>query len=122
MKLTPFGAAMRLSRLKYRIRQNVMAPAMGLSEQYLSAVETGRKPVHDELLEASIKFFQQIDAGFDADALRTAADQSRRQVCVEALGFEAKALVASLARHLEQFKDMDQAEEVLRLENLLGLK
>lgn len=81
---------MRLSRLKHRIRQNVMAPAIGLSVQYLSAVETGRKPVHDELLEASIKFFQQIDAGFDADALRAAADQSRRQVSVEALGVRAK--------------------------------
>lgn len=98
-----------------------MAPAMGLSEQYLSAVETGRKPVHDELLDSSIKFFRQIDAGFDADALRTAADQSRRQVSVEALGSEAKALVANLARH-GAVQRYGRVEEVLRLENLLGLK
>jgi transcriptional regulator with XRE-family HTH domain len=49
-KLTDFGKAIRKLRIDYDTNLNELATSIGVSSAFLSAVETGKKPISAELI------------------------------------------------------------------------
>lgn len=119
MEITPFGQAVRLARLKVRKRLNEMAAAMGLSDSYLSAVETGRKPVNEDVVSRAIQYFTSLDGDFDGRSLHEAADMTRGSVSIAGLCPEASALMIRLAHHLSALAPADQLAESALILQLL---
>lgn len=97
--LTPFGIALRKLRLDRGERLLDMASAIGKSVAFLSAVETGRRPIPDGFV-ALIGRQIQLSPDQIRD-LRSAADQTRKEVRVEKLSHPDRELVAAFARQLD---------------------
>lgn len=98
-ELTPFGIAVRKLRLDRALRLLDMAKSADRSVAFLSAVETGRKPIPDGFvahLGRSLSL-----AADEIRALRVAADQTRKEVRVESLSHHDRELVAAFARRLD---------------------
>jgi transcriptional regulator with XRE-family HTH domain len=119
MNLTPFGQKVRELRIQARVRLNAMAEAIGYSEAYLSAVETGRKPVNDELLEKTIEYFTAINNNFSKDDLVRAADESKTAINVERLEDLEKGVLGAFARKLPGATDQVRLEILDRLNKVL---
>lgn len=98
-KLTPFGIALRKLRLDRAERLLDMAQRVGKSAAYLSAVETGRKPIPDGFVAVLARA---LDLSPDQIRdLRQAKDQTRKEVPVGDLSHENRELVAAFARQLD---------------------
>ncbi|MDG1580992.1 helix-turn-helix transcriptional regulator [Pseudomonas sp. GOM6] len=121
MEITPFGQAVRLARLKVRKRLNEMAAAMGLSDSYLSAVETGRKPVNDDVVSRAIEYLTSLDGKFDGRELREAADLTRGTVSIAGLCPEASALMVQLSHRFAAMGQEAQLAEAKRIQQKLGM-
>jgi transcriptional regulator with XRE-family HTH domain len=106
-ELTPFGIAVRKLRLEKGQRLLDMAHAVGKSVAFLSAIETGRKPIPDGFVAL---IGQSLDlTGDEIRKLRVAADQTRKEVRVDKLSSQDRELVAAFARRL------DDVPETLRI-------
>lgn len=98
-KLTPFGIALRKLRLERGERLLDMATILRKSVAFLSAVETGRKPIPEGFV-ASIGHALSLTAD-QIRALEAAADQTRKEVKVDNLSHNDRELVAAFARQLD---------------------
>lgn len=110
--LTDFGKALRKLRIDYSLTLGGLGELLGVSAAYLSAVETGRKPVPSSLLP---KLKSQLKLGeADVRGLEVAAAKQMNEVVV-GLGNHrsdrAKELAVAFAR---RFDTMD-AEEVEKM-------
>ncbi|MGE6361843.1 helix-turn-helix domain-containing protein [Psychrobacter glacincola] len=56
--VTDFGKKLRKLRIDHEIMLKTMADSIGVSSPYLSAIETGRKPVNAQLLNNIINSLQ----------------------------------------------------------------
>lgn len=119
MNLTPFGQKVRELRIQARVRLNVMAEAIGYSEAYLSAVETGRKPINDELLEKTIDYFMNLSTPFNPQELERAADESKKSINVESLEDLERGVLGAFARKLPGASEEARAEILNRLSKVL---
>lgn len=99
--LTPFGKTVRKLRIDADCTMADMAEALGVTPAYLSAVEVGRKPVNDRLVEKAVDFFDRRLDNFDRGALIAAADRTRDSVDVSCLSEEQRQGVAAFARRLK---------------------
>lgn len=76
--ITPLGKELRRLRLDRDWLLKGMADGIGVSSSFLSAIETGRKPIPDDFLERIVNWAQlDID---ETARLRRAADQSALEV------------------------------------------
>lgn len=98
--LTPFGIAIRKLRLDKGLRLVDMAQAMGVSSAYLSAVETGRKPIPDGLVTKLSRGLNWSAA--ELAAIRKAIDQTRKEVRLDDKKHEDRELIAAFARRLDE--------------------
>lgn len=98
MPLTPFGKQVRKYRLDADVKLSDMAAEFGVKPSYLSAVETGRKPLNDQLVQKSVAYFSKYC--IDAKALLEIADRSRKSLNVESLDATGRLYVADFARKL----------------------
>ena len=110
--LTDFGKALRKLRIDYSLTLGGLGELLGVSAAYLSAVETGRKPVPSTLLP---KLQSKLRLGeADVRGLEVAAAKQMNEVVV-GLGNHrsdrAKELAVAFAR---RFDTMD-AEEVEKM-------
>lgn len=119
MNLTPFGQKVRELRIKAKVRLNVMAEAIGYSEAYLSAVETGRKPINDELLVKTIGYFRTLDPSLNVTDLERAADESKKSLNVESLDDLERGVLGAFARKLPGASEEMRAEILNRLSKVL---
>lgn len=98
--LTPFGIAIRKLRLEKGMRLLDLAKLMNKSVAYLSAIETGRKPIPDnyvrEIAQAMGLSTEELSV------IRKAADRSRKTVTIERLPEDQRELVAAFARRLDK--------------------
>jgi len=101
--LTPFGIAIRKLRLDRGMRLLDLADLLGQSPAYLSAVETGKKPIPEEY-PALVAEAMKLTANETLD-LRAAADQSRSIVRVDRLSGDQRELVAEFARKVDTLGD-----------------
>jgi transcriptional regulator with XRE-family HTH domain len=99
MGLTPFGKAVRKLRVEKDLRLFDLARLISRSTAFLSAVETGRKPIPDgfvveiaRALDLSAKEIRELDAS---------KNKTRKEVRVEKLSADNRELVAVLARRLD---------------------
>jgi transcriptional regulator with XRE-family HTH domain len=97
--ITPFGIATRKLRLDKGLRLLDMAEKLGLSSSFISAVETGKKPIPAGYVESVIRVLRLTPP--EALELRRAADRSKTVVDVDGLQGTQRELVAAFARKLD---------------------
>lgn len=105
--LTPFGITIRKQRLDKGMRLLDLAERLNMSSAYLSAVETGKKPIPDDLPSRAA-----VEMGLSAKEhreLQSAADQSRSTIRVDGLAPTKRELVAEFARTIEVMSPEDLA-------------
>jgi transcriptional regulator with XRE-family HTH domain len=98
--LTPFGVAVRKLRLDKGMRLLDLAEAIGRTSAFISAVETGRKPIPDAYL-LSVARAMKLSAS-EIRELRRAADRTRKDVPVGNLPADQRELVAAFARKIDE--------------------
>ena len=102
MKLTPFGEAVRILRMRHEASMKTMADFLGISSSYLSGIEYGEKTLADKYIDGAIEFFTGRATSAELQELRRAAARSKDVVNVAALAPEARQLVAAFARRLQE--------------------
>ena len=97
--LTPFGVEMRKLRLNRNLRLLDVASQLSVTSAFLSAVETGRKPIPDGFL---VKISRAINISNEEVAnLRKAIDRTRKEVRVDDKPDHQRELIAAFARKLD---------------------
>lgn len=106
-KLTEFGKAIRKLRIDYDSNLNELATSIGVSSAFLSAVETGKKPVSAELIT---KIKNALGLSNDEEKLLThAASQSVDNVVIRTQDAEEAEIALMFARRI-QTQSVDLAE------------
>jgi transcriptional regulator with XRE-family HTH domain len=112
--LTPFGKQVRKLRIDADVTLKEMADALGVSSAYLSGVETGDRPLSENMVQKAVGFFS--GRGIAATELRSIGDRMRTSVSVEALGEEEREVVAEFARRLPGLSEGSR----LKIEDILA--
>ena len=97
--LTPFGLALRKVRLDRNLRLVDLAEQLDQSTSFISAIETGRKPIpanYVDLICAALRL-----PPVERSLLNSAADQTRSEVKVDGLKAEQREWVAEFARRVD---------------------
>lgn len=115
--LTPFGKKIRKLRIDHVVTMKAMADALGLSSAFLSAVETGRKAIPENLIGQVADYFRLDAAG--REELRELATQSVTDVKVSLTGANdrSRELAVMFAR---RFEELDTAEVEKLIQTLRG--
>ncbi len=117
--LTPFGIAARKLRLDKGMRLLDLAQSMGCSAAFISAIETGRKPIPDGYVVRAARAMNLTPA--EIRTLRRAADQARRELRLDKMPAEQRELVAAFARRLDDIPpDIMRALKKVVLKSLVG--
>lgn len=111
-KLTDFGKAIRKIRIDYDTNLNALASSIGVSSAFLSAVETGKKPVSADLIT---KITNALGLKKDEESLLThAASQSVESVVVRPNDAEEAEIALMFARRLQSNSvDLDAIRKIL---------
>jgi transcriptional regulator with XRE-family HTH domain len=109
MVLTPFGKALRKLRIDKELTLHELALKMKLSAAFISAVETGRKPIPDGFTLAAQRAMKLTSS--ECKELRRAADQTRKEVRIDKLTSEQREVVAAFARGISDI-DPDLLEKI----------
>ena len=110
MELTAWGQAVRKLRIDRNQTLKEMADAMKVTPAFLSAVETGRKGVPEDLVVKVIRYFRLT--GEDAAQLRRLAVRNVQRVQIDtrkATG-EQRELAAAFARRLAHLSEADEKQ------------
>jgi transcriptional regulator with XRE-family HTH domain len=102
MKLTPFGEAARVLRMRYDLSMKMMATALGISSSHMSGIEYGEKTLADKYVDGAVAFFTGKATEAELQELRRAAERTRDMVNVSELEPESRRLVAAFARRLQE--------------------
>ncbi|WP_033463838.1 helix-turn-helix domain-containing protein [Bordetella bronchiseptica] len=102
MKLTPFGEAVRVMRVRHGLSLKAMAEAMGISSAYLSSMEFGEKRLAQKHIDSAIVFLGQYCDQEQIRQVRDAAEQSKQIIDTEGMSPEARGHVAAFARRLQE--------------------
>jgi Helix-turn-helix domain/IrrE N-terminal-like domain len=110
--LTPFGQVLRKLRIDKNLTLQELSKLIGNTPAFISAVETGRKPIPDA-------FVLLVTRAMDLNAaqiqeLRKSADRTRKEIRVEGLSGENRELVAAFARGLDNYS-AEQLEKIKKL-------
>jgi transcriptional regulator with XRE-family HTH domain len=97
--ITPFGIETRKLRLDKGLRLMDMAEKLDLSSSFISAVETGKKPIPAGYVYSVVRVLGLTPA--EADELQKAADRSKAVVDVDGLRGSQRELVAAFARKVD---------------------
>jgi transcriptional regulator with XRE-family HTH domain len=97
--ITPFGIETRKFRLDKGLRLLDLARRLALSSSFVSAVETGKKPIPPGYVESVSRALGLTVA--EAAELQKAADRSRSTIDVEGLRGSQREFVAAFARKLD---------------------
>lgn len=113
---TEFGKLLRKARIDRGLLLKGMAEGLGVSSAYLSAVETGKKPVSDDLVRKVATYLGITPNSADYAELEDAVHVSRGQVAIEVRGMSQRHQETALA-FARQFGEMQPTE----LDRLLAL-
>ncbi|HKR87985.1 MAG TPA: ImmA/IrrE family metallo-endopeptidase [Phenylobacterium sp.] len=98
--ITPFGIATRKLRLDKGLRLLDLASLLNLSSSFVSAVETGKRPIPSGYVQSVCEVMKLTPD--EAVELQKAADRSRSAVDVDGLRGPQRELVAAFARQLDE--------------------
>ena len=110
--LTEFGKEIRKLRIERGETMLDMSTRVGKSPSFLSAVETGRKPVPPQLVEDIANAYQLAPPV--ASMLRTAATKSVNAFKITPTTEKDHALVAAFARKFDSL-DETQREHIFKI-------
>lgn len=96
--ITPFGIATRKLRLDKGLRLLDLAKKLELSSSFISAVETGKKPIPSGYVGSVVTAMRLTP--LQAAELQRAADRSKTVVDIDGLQGSQRELVAAFARKL----------------------
>jgi Zn-dependent peptidase ImmA (M78 family)/transcriptional regulator with XRE-family HTH domain len=96
--LTDFGIAVRKLRLDRGLKLRDMADKLDLTSAFVSAIETGRKPIPRGYVTAIAEALELPES--EEAELQRAADKTRTTVHVDNLQADDRRLVASFARRV----------------------
>jgi transcriptional regulator with XRE-family HTH domain len=117
--LTPFGIAARKLRLEKGMRLLDLALRMGCSAAFISAIETGRKPIPDGYVAKVARAMELSSAEWRN--LERAADRTRTDIRLDKMPAEQRELVAAFARRLDDIPaDVMKALKKVVLKSLFG--
>ena len=102
MKLTPFGEAVRLLRVRYGLSLKSMAEEMGISSSYLSSIEFGDKRLVPKHIESAVKYLGKIVTSEQLADVKLAAEKSKITIHTGSLPADARGLVSAFARRLQE--------------------
>lgn len=113
---TQFGKILRKIRIDQGLLLKDMADAFGVSSAYLSSVETGKKPVSDDLVKRAAAFLRLDPESDEYAELQDAAAISRGEVSMSTSGPTPKhqEAVLAFARNFERLNQSD-------LDRILGM-
>lgn len=98
--LTPFGIGVRKLRLDKGLRLLDLAVRLKVSTSYLSAIETGRKPIPEGFVE--IVADKMGLTREETEELKQAEDHTKKEVRLNKVPEDQRALVAAFARKVDQ--------------------
>lgn len=101
MKLTPFGEAVRILRMKLGLSLKEMADFMGISSSHLSGIEYGEKRLSQKHVDSTVLFFRGKATAAQIADVRSAAKQSKDIVEMADLSPKSRYWVATFARRLQ---------------------
>lgn len=116
--LTPFGKTVRKLRIDRGVRLKEMAESLGVSSAYLSAVETGKKAVSEDLVARVAGYFELAKEGLQE--LLELAKQSRPQVTIGLTGLSGKQREAAV-EFARRFPELGE-EELSKIKEILERK
>jgi hypothetical protein len=102
MKLTPFGEAVRVMRLKHGLSLKTMASAMEISSAYLSSIEFGEKRLAQKHIDSAIQFLGQYCSDEQVREVRDAAEQSKQIIDTAGMSPESRGYMSAFARRLQE--------------------
>lgn len=102
MKLTPFGEAVRIVRMRNALSLKAMAEAMGISSAYLSALEFGDKRLSQKHIDAAVDYLKGYTTLDEQQMIVEAAGKSKKIINTEELSPEARGYMSAFARRLAQ--------------------
>jgi len=110
--LTEFGKEIRKLRIERGETMQDMSDKIGKSPSFLSAIETGRKPVPPQVVEDVAEKYQLSPAA--SSALRAAAAKSASAFKITPSTEKDHALVAAFARKFDSLDDA-QRERIFKI-------
>ncbi|MBB1518941.1 helix-turn-helix domain-containing protein [Aquipseudomonas guryensis] len=113
---TEFGKLLRKARIDHGLLLKDMAEGLGVSSAYLSAVETGKKTVSDELIRKVAAYLGILPNTPEYREIEDAAQISKGQISLEVRGLSQRHQETALA-FARQFGEMQPNE----LDRLLAL-
>jgi len=109
--LTEFGKMLRKIRIDKGLLLKDLAGALSISPAYLSAVETGKKPIPDDFLGRIARYFDYSEHSEDYIALEDSVSMSKGEAPMKHLPQKHQQAVLAFARNLGSLN----AEEVDQL-------
>lgn len=97
--VTEFGKMLRILRIENDIMLKTMADGIGVNASYLSAIETGKKPINAHLLNNIIAFLD-LDAK-QADELVSLASKLEQDVIISPANEDEAELALMFARRID---------------------
>lgn len=117
--LTNFGKLLRKLRVDHNLTLGALGKKLGVSAAFLSAVETGKKPVPTTLLK-QLHSLLALDAGVMRELERAAAT-SMNEVVVDLKGRNndrARELAVAFARRFETMSDEEVSQMLQQLDKV----
>ncbi|WP_259454848.1 helix-turn-helix domain-containing protein, partial [Moraxella catarrhalis] len=112
MAVTQFGRAVRHARHHTNETLMTMAQALGVSVSFLSAVETGRSKVPNDLVVKISDFFSSKGYRFEEN-LEQLAQISNGSVAIDKLDYQHQMMVAGFASSTYSKEELDRICELL---------
>lgn len=119
-RATEFGRIVRKYRSKAGVRTKDMAEALGVSVSYLSAMETGAKPLTDRFVERVIDYFRGLNIDTQED-LVAAADRTKSRIVLDFddVQKDSREVIAAFARRFSNASPQEKEEQIRVLRELL---
>lgn len=96
---TEFGKMLRILRIENSIMLKDMADGIGVSAPYLSAIETGKKPVNAQLINSIINYLKLDET--EANQLVAVASTLKNDVIIKPANDDEAELALMFARRLD---------------------
>ncbi|NBB11837.1 helix-turn-helix domain-containing protein [Pseudomonas sp. SLFW] len=119
--LTEFGKLLRKIRIDKGMLLKDMAGALSISPAYLSAVETGKKPIPDGFVGRIASLFDYTVGSDEHAALEDSASMSKGEAPMKHLPQKHQQAVLAFARNLNHLS-ADDVEKVLASIKQLKMK
>lgn len=119
--LTEFGKLLRKIRIDKGMLLKDMAGALSISPAYLSAVETGKKPIPDGFVGRIASLFDYTAGSDEHSALEDSASMSKGEAPMKHLPQKHQQAVLAFARNLSHLS-ADEVEKVMASIKQLKMK